>query len=71
MQDQDDLNISRLDFFMKDKVAQKEVEVKYCPTKKIWPDAMTKPQHGPLFQEMQAIIMNFPVNSNKGNTKVK
>ena len=50
---------------MKDKIAQKEMEVKYCPTKQMWSDVMTKPQQGQLFQEMQASDMNCPIIYNE------
>lgn len=33
-------------FFIKDKVDQKEVALKYCPTKEIWADILTKPKQG-------------------------
>ena len=49
---------------------QKEVEVKCCPTKNMSSDVMTKPQQGQLFQEMQAIIMNYPVNYYAGNKNI-
>ena len=35
-------------FFIEDKIAQKEIEVRYCPTEKMWSDVLTKPQQGKL-----------------------
>ena len=52
-------------FFIKDKIVQKEIEVKYCPTERIWSDTMTKLQQGQLFQEMWAMIMNRPFDYDK------
>ena len=49
-------------FFIKDKVAQKEIEVRYCPMEIMWSDVMTKSQQGRLFREMRAIIMNRPID---------
>lgn len=36
-------------FFIKDKVDQKEIMLKYCPTDKMWADILTKPKQGKAF----------------------
>ena len=48
-------------FFIKNKIAQKEVEVKYCPTEQMWSDIMTKSWQEKQFQYMRAMIMNCPI----------
>ena len=55
-------------FFVKEKIAQKDIEVKYGPTEKMWLDVMTKPQQGKLFREMRAITMNCPIDYDKSTT---
>ena len=37
-------------FFVTDQVARKKMEVKYCPTKQMWADPMTKPLQGTDFK---------------------
>ena len=56
-------------FFIKEKIAQREIEVKYCPTEKMWSDGMIKPQQGQVLMEMRAIMMNCPTDYDESSTK--
>jgi hypothetical protein len=49
-------------FFIKDRVAQKEIEVEHCPTESMVADYFTKPLQGQLCYKMRDIIMNIDVN---------
>ena len=49
-------------YFLKDKVDQGEVSIKYCPTEQMWSDILTKPLQRQQFRLMRAIIMNCQVN---------
>ena len=49
-------------FLITDKIAQKDLEVKYAPTKEMWADINTKPLQGQLFREMRAKQMGIAVN---------
>ena len=33
-------------FFIKDKIEEGEVEIRYCPTEKMWSDVLNKPKQG-------------------------
>jgi hypothetical protein len=46
-------------FFVKDLIENKQVEVQWCPTEKMWADFFTKPLSGTLFYRMRDIIMNI------------
>ena len=45
-------------FFITDRIARKEVEVEYCPTKEMLADFFTKPLQGTLFRTFRNQIMN-------------
>ena len=47
-------------FFIKDKVEQEEITLKYCPTEQMWSDTFTKPLQGQQFRTMRAMVMNCP-----------
>ena len=47
-------------FFIKDKIENGEVDVKYCPTEKMWSDVLTKPLQGQAFRAMRSQLMNCP-----------
>ena len=47
---------------MKDKLKEGEVEMKYCPTEKIWSDVLTKPIKEEKFRKMRSMLMNCPEN---------
>ena len=49
-------------FFIKDRVDNREIRVKDCPTEEMWADIMTKPLQGTAFRVMRAELMNCPVN---------
>ena len=49
-------------FFIKDKVDQGEITLKYCPTKQMWLDILTKPLQGQQVRTMRAMIMNCPMD---------
>ena len=49
-------------YFVKVKVEEGEVDIRYCPTKKMWSDILNKPQQGSPFSKDRAMIMNVPVN---------
>ena len=48
--------------FVKDKVDNRDITIKDCPTEVIWADILTKPKQGKSFREMRAVLMNFPVD---------
>ena len=49
-------------FFIKDKVDQGEIKVKYFPLEQMCLDVLTKPLQGQQFRIMRAMIMNCPVD---------
>ena len=48
-------------FFIKDKIAEGEVEIQYCPTEKMWSDVLNKPKQGGPFRKDRAMLMGVPV----------
>ena len=44
-------------FLVKDKIEKGEVQVKYCPSEKMWSDVLTKPLHGEKFRKMRSMLM--------------
>ena len=44
-------------FFIKDMIAQQEVEVQHCPTKEMWSDILTKPKQGREFFLMRSKLL--------------
>jgi hypothetical protein len=50
-------------FFVKDRVASKEIRIEYCPTKEMVADFFTKPLQGSQFYKLRDIIMNIDPNS--------
>ncbi|KAL7464347.1 hypothetical protein ACHAXS_004676 [Conticribra weissflogii] len=49
-------------FFVKDKVDQNEIVLRYCPTEQMWADVLTKPKQGQAFREFRSKIMNVPID---------
>ena len=45
-------------FFTKHYYDSGEIDLRYCPTKQMWADVLTKPLQGSKFREMRAILMN-------------
>ena len=46
-------------FFITDRVANKEIEIIYCPTGDMCADLLTKPLQGSLFKKFRDNIMNI------------
>ena len=44
-------------FFANDKMEKKNLEVRYCNTKEMWADPMTKPKQGGEFKHMADLLM--------------
>jgi hypothetical protein len=49
-------------FFLADRIANKEVDIQYCPTGKMLADFFTKPLQGTPFRKFRDLIMNFKSN---------
>jgi hypothetical protein len=47
-------------FFLSDLYKKKIIDIKYCPTKEMLADYMTKPTHGAQFTKFRNAIMNLP-----------
>ena len=45
-------------FLIKDYYDTGEVDLRYCPTGKMWADVLTKPLQGQLFRDMRAFLQN-------------
>ena len=52
----------KLDFFITDKIKQKEIDIACYPTNLMWSDVLTKPLQGLKFWEMCAYLMDCPVD---------
>ena len=48
-------------YFIKDKIEEGEVDVRYCPTTEMWSDVLNKPKHGTPFKKDRAKLMNVPL----------
>ena len=48
-------------FFVKDKIEEGEVEIRYCPTEKMWSNVLNKPKQGAPFRKDRAMLMGIPV----------
>ena len=46
-------------FYVTDLIKAKEVDVKYCPTNRMWADYMSKPLVGSKFRKFRDVIMNL------------
>ena len=46
--------------FIKDKIVEVEVRIRYCPTKEMWSNVLNKPKQGAPFRKDQAIVMDVP-----------
>ena len=49
-------------YLVKDKYESKEIDLKYCPTERMWADVLTKPLQGNKFREMHSFLMNCPLD---------
>ena len=45
-------------YFIQDRIVNRNVEVKFCPTDEMWADYFTKPLQGRKFLQIRRIIMN-------------
>ena len=46
-------------FFVKDRIDNKEIEVKYCPTHLMLADFFTKPLNGKLYHTFRDVVMGY------------
>ncbi len=51
-------------YFIKDKIKEGEVDVRYCPTTEMWSNVLNKSKHGTPFKKNQAMLMNVPIEYN-------
>ena len=49
-------------FFVTDNVEKGNLSIEYCPTDNMWADVLTKPPQGTKFCQMQAVLMNCPID---------
>ena len=49
-------------FFIKDRIENKELKLRYCETLKMLADILTKPLQGSLFRELRDAILNHSHN---------
>ncbi len=54
-------------FLIKDYYDAGKINVKFCPTDKMWADVLTKPLHGQKFRDMQAFMQNCPQDYDDDN----
>jgi hypothetical protein len=45
-------------FLIKDYSNAEEVDLRYCPTGRMWADVLTKPLQGQMFRDMRAFLQN-------------
>jgi hypothetical protein len=57
-------------FLIKDYCDAGKIDVKFCPTDKMWVDILTKLLQGQKFRDMQAFLQNCPQDYNNDN-KIK
>jgi hypothetical protein len=57
-------------FLIKDYYDAGEVNIKFCPTDKMWEDVPNKPLQGQKFRDMQAFLQKCPQDYN-GDNKLK
>ena len=50
-------------FFVKDRIANKELRIEHCPTEDMWADYFTKPLQGILFYRLRDQVMNIDSTS--------
>ncbi len=48
-------------YFIKDKIEEGQVDVRYCPTTEMWNDVLNKLKHGTPFKKDRAMLMKVPV----------
>ena len=47
-------------FFIKDRIADGDLDVMHCPTVKMWADVLNKPKQGKTFRVFRSHLMNCP-----------
>ena len=57
-------HIKARNYFVKDKIDDREIDIQYCPTEKMWADILTKPLQGAAFRTMRRHLQNNPVDYN-------
>ena len=46
-------------FWMKDRLSDEKIKVRYCPTEKMIADYFTKPLQGQLFRKFRDVILGY------------
>jgi hypothetical protein len=47
-------------FYIKEKVDNREINVRHCPTDQMWTDINTKPKQGKVYREFHGHVMGIP-----------
>ena len=47
-------------FFIKDKIEEGKVEIRYCPTEKMWSNVLNQPKQSQPFRKDHDILMDVP-----------
>jgi hypothetical protein len=50
---------STSDIFLKDRVKNDEIKVRYCPTEEMLADFLTKPRQGSLFHRFRDVLLGY------------
>jgi hypothetical protein len=58
-------------FFIRDKIADGNLKVIYCPTEIMWANVLTKPKQGGPFRLNRSHLMNIPINYNDDIKRTK
>jgi hypothetical protein len=48
-----------------------KIDVKFCPTDKMWADILTKPLQGQKFRDVRAFVQNCPQDCNNDNKTIQ
>ena len=51
-------------FSIRDKIANRDLKIRYCPTETMWADVLTKPKQGGPFRLDRSHLMNIPIDYN-------
>jgi hypothetical protein len=54
-------------FLIEDYYDADEINVRFCPTNKMWADVLTKPLQGQKFRDMWAFLQNCPQDYDDDN----
>jgi hypothetical protein len=58
-------------FFIRDKIADGDLKVIYCPTEMMWANVLTKPKQGGPFRFERSHLMNIPINYDDDVERIK